>query len=188
MPPCPLLLRLWWCAIKIGKIPKIINVSIPNVMTFYSVNICNFRTQYGIGLAQTSNKGSWRHFGLLRVFFVSRFMPLPRVSSAWTCVCFANNKTFPKLNKLLFEGKINWRIISKLFWRPLLLRKRPSKPGPWWECELAKMSVVNHVCWKELTEQVGLHCYAVVTYPDELVLEPPPKKCSGSAYGHGLVL
>jgi len=70
-PPCPLLLRLWWCAVKIGKIPKIINVSVPNVMTFYSVNICNFRTQYGMGLAQTSNKGYWRHFGLLRVFFVS---------------------------------------------------------------------------------------------------------------------
>ena len=99
--PLPPSLRLWWCAIKIGKIPKIISVSIPNVMTFYSMNICNF--QYGIGLAQTANKGYWRHFGLLHVFFVI-FMPVPRVSSAWTCVCFANNKTFPTLNKLLFEG------------------------------------------------------------------------------------
>jgi len=36
-------------------------------MTFYSMNICNFRTQYCIGLAQTANKGYWRHFGL-RVF------------------------------------------------------------------------------------------------------------------------
>ena len=70
VPPCPLSLRLWWCAIKIRKIPKIINFSIPNVMTFYSMNICNFRTQYGIGLAQTA-KGYWRHFGLLRVVFVS---------------------------------------------------------------------------------------------------------------------
>ena len=101
VPPCPLSLRLWWCAIKFGKIPKIINVSIPNVMTFYSMNICNF--QYGIGLAQTANKGYWRHFGLLHVFFVIS-MPVPRVSSALTCVCFANNKTFPTLNKLLFEG------------------------------------------------------------------------------------
>jgi len=67
VPPCPLSLRLWWCATKIGKIPKIINVSIPNVMTFYSMNICNFRTQYCIGLAQTANKVYWRHFGL-RVF------------------------------------------------------------------------------------------------------------------------
>jgi len=38
------------------------------------------------------------------------------------------------------------------------------------------MSMVNHVFWKELTEQVGLHCYAVITYPDQLVLEPPLEK------------
>jgi len=100
-PPCPLSLRLLWCAIKIGKIPKIINFSIPNIMTFYSMNICNFRTQYGIGLTQTANKGYWRHFGLFRVF-CAIFMLVPRVSSAWICVCFANNKTFPTLNKLLF--------------------------------------------------------------------------------------
>jgi len=29
---------------------------------------------------------------------------------------------------------------------------------------------------KKLPEQLGLHCYAVGTHPDELVLEPPPKK------------
>jgi len=28
----------------------------------------------------------------------------------------------------------------------------------------------------KLPEQLGLHCYAVSTHPDELVLEPPPKK------------
>jgi len=39
------------------------------------------------------------------------------------------------------------RIISELFWRPLLLRKRPSKPGQWWECDLAKMSMgIYRVC------------------------------------------
>ena len=43
------------------------------------------------------------------------------------------------------------------------------------------MSMVNHVCWKELTEQVCLHCYEVITYPDELVLELPQKN-PGSAY------
>jgi len=31
-------------------------------------------------------------------------------------------------------------------------------------------------------EQLGLHCYAVSTHPDELVFEPPPKKNPGSAY------
>ena len=54
--PLPLSLRLWWYVIKIGKIPKIINFSIPNVMTFNSMNIWNFRTRYGIGLAQTAKK------------------------------------------------------------------------------------------------------------------------------------
>jgi len=29
-----------------------------------------------------------------------------------------------------------------------------------------------------------LHCYAVSTHQDELVLEPPPKKNPGSAYGY----
>jgi len=29
---------------------------------------------------------------------------------------------------------------------------------------------------KKLHEQLGLHCYAVSTHPDELVLEPPLKK------------
>jgi len=29
---------------------------------------------------------------------------------------------------------------------------------------------------KKLPEQLGLHCYAVSTHPDELVLETPPKK------------
>jgi len=40
-------------------------------MNFYSVNICNFRTQYGMDLAQTASKGNWRHFRFLRVVFVS---------------------------------------------------------------------------------------------------------------------
>jgi len=35
----------------------------------------------------------------------------------------------------------------------------------------------------KLPEQLGLHAYAVSTYPDELVLEPLPKKNPGSAYG-----
>jgi len=40
-------------------------------MNFYSMNIFSFRTQYGMDLAQTANKGSWRHFKFLRVVFVS---------------------------------------------------------------------------------------------------------------------
>jgi len=40
-------------------------------MNFYSMNICNFRTQYGTDLAQTANEGYWRHFMLFRVVFLS---------------------------------------------------------------------------------------------------------------------
>jgi len=28
-------------------------------MNLYSMNICNFRTQYGMDLAQTANTGCW---------------------------------------------------------------------------------------------------------------------------------
>jgi len=35
---------------------------------------------------------------------------------------------------------------------------------------------------KELPEKLGLHCYAVSTHPDEVVLNPP-WKTPGSAYG-----
>jgi len=36
-------------------------------MNFYSMNICNFRTQqaYRLDLTQTANKGYWRHFKYL---------------------------------------------------------------------------------------------------------------------------
>jgi len=40
-------------------------------MNFYSMNVCNFLTQYGMDLSQTANKGYWRHFRFLRIDFVS---------------------------------------------------------------------------------------------------------------------
>jgi len=40
-------------------------------MNFYSMNICNFRTQCRVDLAQNANRGYWRHFKFLRVVFVS---------------------------------------------------------------------------------------------------------------------
>jgi len=36
-------------------------------MNFYSMNIYNFRTRYGMGLAQTAIKGFWQHLRFLRV-------------------------------------------------------------------------------------------------------------------------
>ena len=73
--PFPPSLRLWWYAIKTGKFTKINKFSSPNVMNFYSMNICNFRTQYGVNLAQTANKGYCRHFRFLRVVFCVTSMP-----------------------------------------------------------------------------------------------------------------
>jgi len=35
-------------------------------MNFYSMNICNLRTQYGMDLTQTASKGYWWHFRFLR--------------------------------------------------------------------------------------------------------------------------
>jgi len=42
--------------------------------------------------------------------------------------------------------------------------------------------VINRVFKKKLSEQLGVHRYVVSTHPDEIVLEPPPKKLPGSAY------
>jgi len=39
----------------------------PNVINFYFMNICSFRTQYGVHHEQTANKSYWRHFRFLRV-------------------------------------------------------------------------------------------------------------------------
>jgi len=46
------------------------NKRIPNVTNFYSMNICNFRTQCHMDLAQTANKSYWRHSSFF-VKFVS---------------------------------------------------------------------------------------------------------------------
>jgi len=73
-------------------------------MNLYSMNICNFRTQqvYRIELALTANEGYWWHFKFLRVVFVSLLILLHALFLTWTCVCFANNETFPTFNKILF--------------------------------------------------------------------------------------
>jgi len=41
---------------------------------------------------------------------------------------------------------------------------------------------------KKVTWAVGSHCYADSTHPDELVLEPPPKKIPGSVYDYACYL
>jgi len=94
-------LRLWCYAVKIRKFSENKQILNPIVMNFYFKNICNFRPQYSMDLAQTANKGCWRRFRFPRVVFGS-LLCLPHAFLAWSCVCFASNKTFPTFNKLLF--------------------------------------------------------------------------------------
>ena len=114
--PLPHSLRLWCYAIKIGKCSENKQIFYPNVMNFYSISICNFRTQYGMDFAQFLCKilhctvfvQTLLSFCANPVIQVSSCsfcvtsMPAPPVFLAWTCVCFANNKTFLTSNKLLF--------------------------------------------------------------------------------------
>jgi len=115
--PLPTSLRLWCYAMKIGEFFENKQIFKPaNVTNFYSMNICNCVIPHG-----SCTDCQQRLLAPLKVSSCSigvTSMLAPRVFSAWTCVCFANNKTFPIFNKLLLN-----------FWRQLLLRKRPRKPG-----------------------------------------------------------
>ena len=71
IPLAPLVTSLVLCYKNRKNVPKINKFSYPNVMNFYFKKICNFRTQYGMDLAQTASKGCWRQFRFLRVVFVS---------------------------------------------------------------------------------------------------------------------
>jgi len=74
-------------------------------MNFYSMHICIFQTQYGMVLVQTACKGYCQRFVFSCILWVT-FMPVSRVFSARTCVCFANNKIFSTINKLLLSLRI----------------------------------------------------------------------------------
>jgi len=153
-PLAPPSLYPGWCAIKIGNFSE-------NEQIFKSERH-ELLFQEHLQFSNTIRHGSCtdcqqRLLAASQVFscsFCVTARPAPHVLSAWTCVCFANDKTLPTFKKLLFKGKISLRTISELFWRQRLLQKRPSKPGLWWECDLAKMSVViNRVC-KKVTWEV----------------------------------
>jgi len=67
------------------------------------MHICNFRTQYGIGLLQTANNYYLKHF-VFFVYLLCHFYAHPTRFCAWTIVRFSNNKFFSKNIKLLFQG------------------------------------------------------------------------------------
>jgi len=81
---------------KSENFPKANKFSSPNVM-----NICNFRIQYRLDLAQTANKGYWRHFRFICVVLCHVYASPPSFFRVVLCF-FANNKTFRTFNKLLF--------------------------------------------------------------------------------------
>ena len=97
-------LRLWCYAINIGKFSENKKFSSPNIMYFYSMNICNFRTQYSMDLAQTANKGYWRHFRFLRVVFVALLCLPHAFFRRGPVFVLLKSKTFPTSNKLLLWG------------------------------------------------------------------------------------
>jgi len=65
------------------------------------MNIGNFRTQYGMALHTLPTNVSLLHFRFLGEVLVL-LLCLPARFLEWTCVCFANNKTFPTFSKVLF--------------------------------------------------------------------------------------
>jgi len=95
-------LRLWRYAIKIGKCSENkqifmserhellfhAHLQFPNTIRHGSCTDCQQRLLAALQISSCS--------------FCVTSMPAPRVFLAWTCVCFANNKTFPTFNKLLF--------------------------------------------------------------------------------------
>jgi len=71
-------------------------------MNFYSMHICNFRSQYGMSLVQTANKGYWQHF-VFFVYFLCHFYAYP-TRFFWRGPVFVLLiiKLFSTIDKLLF--------------------------------------------------------------------------------------
>ena len=146
IPPCP---PRYVCGVlqQISEnFPKINKFSSQNVMNSSSMNICNFRTQYGSDHAQTADKGYWRHFRFIRVVFVSRI-----------CLPHAFFRRGPVFVLLIikFSGiqQVTFWTLDKFennFWIVLKAASAPKmshKARVMWECDLAKMSMVlNSVC------------------------------------------
>jgi len=101
--PLPYSLRLWCYAIKIGKFSenKQIFKSERHELLFHE----HLQFSNTIGLPHGSCTDCQRLMAAFQVAscsFCVTSNPVPWAFSAWTCVCSANNKTFPTFNKLLF--------------------------------------------------------------------------------------
>jgi len=106
--PLPPSLRLWFYARKIGKFfeNKQIFKSERHELLFHE------HLQFSNTIRHRSCTDCQQR--LLTAFQVSSCsfcitsMPAPRVFSAWSCVCFSNNKTFPNSTSYFFTVRQVW--------------------------------------------------------------------------------
>ena len=104
-PPPPLSLRLWCYAITIGNFSqnKQIFKSESHELLFHAH--LQFSNTKRHGSCTDSRQRLLAAFQVSSCSFCATSMPAPRVFSAWSYVCFANNtKYFLTINKLLFQG------------------------------------------------------------------------------------
>ena len=101
---CPLApsLRLWWYAIKIGKFSENRQIFMSKLHELLFHEHLQFSNTIRHGSCTDCQRRLLAAFHVVSCSFLVTSMPAPRVFSAWTCACFANNKTFPTCSKLLF--------------------------------------------------------------------------------------
>jgi len=99
---------------KTENLLKINKLSSPNLMHFCCMHNYNFRTQYGMGLVQTTTNGYWRHFRFFRVVFVS-LICLLHVFFRRAPVFVLLIIKFFRHSASYFLGKINLKMLSELF-------------------------------------------------------------------------
>jgi len=142
---------------------------------FYSMHICNFRTLRH-GSCTNCQQRLLAAFRFFRVFFVSLlclphtfFRRGPVLVLLIIKIFLANQQvTFSRLDK--FENNF-WIVVKGRFCSGNV----PVSVGNGENANWPKGLWFNLVCKKKLPEQLGLHCYAVSTHPDEFFLSSPLK-------------
>jgi len=95
-------LRLWCYAIKIGKCSENKQIFISKCHELLFHKHLQFSNTIRHGFCTDYQQKLLVAIQVSSCSFCVTSMPVPRVFLAWTCVCFANNKTFSTFNKLLF--------------------------------------------------------------------------------------
>jgi len=102
--PCTLSLRLWCYAMKTRNFSenKQIFKSERHELLFHEY--LQFSNTIPHGSCTGCQQRLLAAFQVSSCSFCVTSNPAPHVFSVWICLCFANNKTFPTFNKLLFWG------------------------------------------------------------------------------------